>query len=116
MGYSKGKQPVLRKGFNPAVSVPITEGYSLYHYMVTGKPIQQKYLDQRNQWIHGAIDNMIKNAWERSTDNLIYALAEFPDRHELENAGGEAYIRKLIGNFDHARDVEQLGPGVGLNG
>jgi len=108
------KHPVLRKGFNPVVSVPITEGYSLYHYMVTGKPIQEEYLDQRNQWIHNAIGNMIQNAWEnRTTDNLIYALSESPDRHELENAGGEAYIRKIIGNFDYERDVEL---GVAQNG
>lgn len=103
------KHPVLRKGFNPVLSVPITEGYSLFHYMVTGKPIQQEYLDQRNQCIHNAIGNMIQNAWEKiTTDNLIYALADTPGQHELEDAGGEEYIRRLIGKFDPEEDLEAI--------
>ena len=106
--------PVLRKGFIPQPYVSYKEAYSLFHYLITGRPFQRRYFDQRNQVIHNAIENMYKNGWKnKSLDSLIIALADTPEQHELEDAGGEAYIRKLIGNFDYARDVE---PGVAQNG
>jgi len=101
------KHPVLKRGFNPLPCILYKEAYSLFHYLATGEPLQQHYFDQRNQAIHNAIENMYCNGWtNKSVDNLILALADTPDGHELESAGGEPYIRKLLGSFDPENDLE----------
>ena len=103
------KHPVLRKGFNPPSFVYCNEGYALFHFLITGEPLRKQYFDQRHKWIHDAIENMYQNAWtNKSIDNLIYALNERWDGGELERAGGETYIRKLLGNFDPENDLEAI--------
>ena len=104
MLYATKKTLVLRKEFIPNSSIFHNECYALFRFMVTKKPVRKHYLDPRHKWIHNAIEEMIATAWENlSTDNLIYHLKY---SGFLENAGGEAYIRKLLGNFDQARDME----------
>ena len=97
-------KPVFRNGFNPPSYVSSKEAFSLFHFMVTGKPLQQDYYDRRNKVIHNAIENMYKNAWENiNTETLIYDLNE---QRQLEKAGGETHIRRYIGNIDPERDME----------
>jgi len=97
--------PVLRKGFKPPSHIPIHEAYSLYHHMVTGQPTQQKYLDQRHQIIHKAIEWMYEIGWatNMSTMSLISYLFE---ENLLEAAGGEAYINKIFGDLVCDQDTE----------
>ena len=103
------KKPVLRKGFNPPSFVSCNEGYALFHFLITGEPLKQHYFDQRHKWIHIAIESLYQNSWaNKSIDSLIYVLSEGWNNRELENAGGEAYVRKLLGNFDPETDLEAI--------
>jgi len=94
----------LKKDYVPQSYVFNNEGYALFYFLMTGISLKEHYLDPRHKWIHNAIENMKRNAWFYiSTDDLISYLKE---QRELENAGGESYIRKLFGNFDITRDTE----------
>jgi hypothetical protein len=100
-------QPTLKKEFNPPHYITCNEAYSLFHFLVTGEPLKKYYFDRRNQSIHNAIESMYQNCWpKKSVDTLIHTLREEWHRGGLERAGGESYIRRLLGNFDPETDLE----------
>jgi len=85
-----------------------TEFYSLYWYMVKGKPLQTEYLDKRHYYIHEGITELWKSGgWYVGCRQLIEYLKEIKQLDEF--CGGVNYLKRIFNDFDLCRDTDFKG-------
>jgi len=98
--YSGSRElPSLIYDYKPPFYVDNVEAYSLFHFLITGEPTQDQYLNPRHKWIHMAIEGMYESGWadNMGTDQLIHYLHE---QDWIGRVGGETYIKNLFKNLD----------------
>jgi len=91
--------PSLIYNYQPPFYADYVEAYSLFHFMITGKPKQTHYLNPRHKWLHLAIKGMYESGWadNMGTKQLILYLHE---QDLIDRVGGEGYVKKLFKDLD----------------
>jgi len=91
--------PSLIYDYQPPFYADNVEAYSLFYFLVTGKPKQKHYLNPRHKWLHLAIEGMFDSGWENNmgTKQLIQYLYE---NNWIDRVGGELYVKKLFRDID----------------
>ena len=90
----------------PLANVPphvaLTEAAALFEFMVTKKTTRTEFLYKRHKIIFDALEWISRDRYFIGTRELIDYLT---DEQQLNEAGGEAYIKKIFAGFEPAEAV-----------
>lgn len=86
-----------RNYFDVPVNVAHAEAADLYRLMAIGECERNTFLDKRHQILFDYLTHLQEQIGITGTEQLIHILT---DERKIDEAGGEAYIKKVFNNLE----------------